>query len=508
MSQAVVTRFAPSPTGNLHVGGARTALYNWAYARKHGGKFVLRLEDTDRARSTEDAAANILADLQWLGLQWDEGPTRQSQRLDIYNEHIDRLLSTGRAYEDDEAVRMKMGEAAGDITVPDAILGPVTTAADQLEDFVIRKRDGFPTYHLAVAVDDALMGITHVIRGQEHLSNTPKHWALQEALGLPHPTYAHIPLIFNPDGSKMSKRDKAKVARAAAKVRIQDLGSQEKFIEEVLAIHQSLNADRLDQFVANKSDDIDIAECIADTLHLRLPEIEVIDFKNTGYLPGPLCNYLSLLGWNPGGDFENFDNTFLAEHFDFERVGKSNAKFDRQKLASFNQDALASMDHGAFRHALHTFSPALANRFLDADDPTFKSFAAAYQSRSQTLADPERLGAFFFKRDDQIDYTADAKAMKKVMLKNDGAGYDALNKAKTELQAQPENDFGTAVHRRLAALADSEGTKIGTYAQPIRFAISGTTVTPPLDETLDILGKDKTLRRINVCLGKRPTHNT
>ncbi|MDX1564988.1 MAG: glutamate--tRNA ligase family protein, partial [Phycisphaeraceae bacterium] len=441
MSEQVVTRFAPSPTGRLHVGGARTALYNWAYAQKHSGRFILRLEDTDRARSTEEAARSILEDLRWLELGWDGQPVRQSERLAIYNEQIDKLLSSGRAYEDEGAVRLKMGAAAGDIAVPDQVLGRVTTSADQLEDFVIRKRDGYPTYHLAMTIDDAQMGVTHVIRGQEHLSNTPKHWAIREALGLRHPTYAHIPLIFNPDGSKMSKRDKAKVARAAAKVRIQELGSQEPLIEKVLescapleqlnemrtaASSEPIDAGLIGRFVDNKTDDIDVAMIIAEVLGVHLPEIDVVDFKNAGYLPGPLCNYLALLGWNPGGDFETFDNAFLGEHFDFDRVGKSNAKFDRQKLASFNQQAIGSMDHREFRHHLHAFSSTLANRFLDPDDEAFKQFASMYQSRSKTLADPEKLGAFFFERDDAIDYRADAKALKKVMLKNNGAGFQAL----------------------------------------------------------------------------------
>jgi len=240
--QPVVTRFAPSPTGLLHIGGARTALFSWAYARGRGGKFLLRLEDTDQRRSSDAAARSILADLQWLGLNWDEGPdpsidwadsteTRspkdhqvgehgpyfQSQRLDIYNAHIQKLLNAGLAYEDDGAVRFRMDKP---IAFRDEVYGDIKVEQADLEDFVIRKADGFPTFHLAVVVDDVEMKVTHIIRGQEHLSNTAKHAALCDALGVPRPVWVHTPSIMNPDGSKMSKRDKAKVARAAAKQKL------------------------------------------------------------------------------------------------------------------------------------------------------------------------------------------------------------------------------------------------------------------------------------------------
>ncbi len=280
----VVTRFAPSPTGHLHVGGARTALFCWALARKLEGSFILRIEDTDQARSSEDATAGILESMAWLGLEWDEGPGLeegsgvegrgsgetvggdprgvgpffQAQRLEKYNEALERLIEDDKAYPafetpaeldaaraaavgrketyryDRAAIKLPRDErmarmAAGDehvvrfrmpdeaIVVHDEVLGHVKLEADQLDDFVLRKRDGFPTYHLACVVDDEAMGVTHVLRGQEHLINTPRHVALQRALGYRTPIYAHLPLIFNPDGSKMSKRDKDKAAKAALK---------------------------------------------------------------------------------------------------------------------------------------------------------------------------------------------------------------------------------------------------------------------------------------------------
>ncbi|MFN9993558.1 MAG: glutamate--tRNA ligase, partial [Phycisphaerales bacterium] len=278
----VVTRFAPSPTGHLHVGGARTALFCWAYARRHGGHFILRIEDTDQARSSDESARGIMEDLAWLGIDWDEGPEFthegrtiggdprkvapffQARRVELYNAHMMRLIECGRAYPAFESseelevkrkaavaakqtyrydraswhafptpqerlARMKDADAKGEpyvirffapaeeVVVHDEVLGDVKYAAGEMDDFVIRKADGFPTYHFAVVVDDETMGVTHVLRAQEHLNNTPRHVALQKALGFRTPTYAHMPLICNMDASKMSKRDKAKTARKTLK---------------------------------------------------------------------------------------------------------------------------------------------------------------------------------------------------------------------------------------------------------------------------------------------------
>ncbi|MEI8197641.1 MAG: glutamate--tRNA ligase, partial [Phycisphaerae bacterium] len=267
----VKTRFAPSPTGFLHVGGARTALFNWLYARKLGGQFVLRIEDTDQVRSTAESAAGILQDMLWLGLNWDEGPEVgapknqffQSMRLDLYNQYLDQLIKDGRAYEAYEspaqltALRQAADKAkkpfryrrdmpgrilekqAGvnpvmrfemprkDIVIPDLILGDVVVKSDEHDDIVIRKSDGFPTYHFAVVIDDHHMGITHVLRAQEHLMNTPKHMGLYEALGWVPPAHGHMPVVFNMDATKMSKRDKAKVARAALQANVQKGGAKD-----------------------------------------------------------------------------------------------------------------------------------------------------------------------------------------------------------------------------------------------------------------------------------------
>lgn len=500
MSQ-VVTRFAPSPTGALHVGGARTALFAWAFARGHGGRFLLRLEDTDRARSSAKSTLGLLKDLEWLGIDWDEGPRAdaddpyaaegqagangpyfQSQRLPLYREHVDRLLASGRAYEDDGAVRFRMGE---DVSFEDAVYGRVDVQGSELEDFVILKSDGFPTYHLAVVVDDALMEVTHVLRGQEHLTNTPKHVALQDALGFARPVYAHMPSILNRDGSKMSKRDKAKVARKAA----QDAG---------LTSVEGVDDPAFAAFLAKESDDVAVAQRIASALDLELPEIEVADFLRSGYLSETLCNYLSLLGWSPGDDAERFDRAFLVEHFDLERIGRSNAKFDRDKLFRFDADDLAAMPAEAFRDRWRAhcelFEPAYVERL---DDDAFTRLAAAYQPRSRTLQEPCRLARFFLLDDDDIVY--DAKAVKKWLAKNDGQGFGVLRALRDRLAGL--DDFSPeAIEASLASYAEAEGLGMGKVAQPLRVAVSGAAVSPGIGDTLALLGQDAVLARVDRCL--------
>ncbi len=588
---AIVTRFAPSPTGELHIGGARTALFNWALARRHGGKFILRLEDTDRARSSEASTRRIIADLKWLGIDWDEGPDIegdsledwlkpdapivkrgdqesyfQSERLDIYRRYIDQLLESGRAYkcfktpEELDAMR-QAARAAGKaiaydpaesrsltsaqiaaleaqgrpyvvrfampdhaITVRDAVLGDVTVEPSQLEDFVIVKADGFPTFHFAVVVDDSTMGVTHVMRGQEHLANTPKHIALQEALGFDHPVYAHIPLIFNPDGSKMSKRDKAKAARAAGREHVRSLAEVDGWIEDVVRDGRSdanymarpesaFSEADVRAFLDGKNDHTHIAGMIAFKLGVPLPEIDTADFRDSGYLPHALNNYLALLGWNPGGDVERFDMEFLRQNFSIERIGKSNAKFDREKLLAFNQEAIAKLPESEFRHQLWNVNTWAGRswyaRYFDGpDDPLFIAFARAYQPRSRTLRDPEHLGAFFFKKTEDITYDLSDKNIHKTLLKNDGEGKGVLDAIRPILKAV-DPWSGAAAQAALEKFAETRNLKLGAIAQPLRIAISGTTVTPPLDLTLEILGGPAVLHRIQWCLiqSSPPTHS-
>ncbi len=501
MSNAtVITRFAPSPTGALHVGGARTALFNWAYARGRRGRFLLRSEDTDQKRSSEQSAQSILEDLQWLGIDWDNDPIpRQSERLDLYNAAIDRLLADGRAYEDDGAVRFRVDD---DVTIDDAVYGRVEVKAENVEDFVIRKADGFPTFHLAVVVDDANMDITHVIRGQEHLSNTPKHVALIDALGYERPIFAHTPSIMNPDGSKMSKRDKAKVAREAARAFIhqrskadlvQLLNATSVFPLETGHDLDLGKAVDTDDFLDNKTDHAIIVSNVAHALNLHLPEINVKDFRDSGYLPAALCNYLALLGWSPGGDVEKFDTAFLCERFDLDRINKSNAKFDRQKLLSFSGDAIAALPPAEFGHALTQHHPALVEQLGD----RFALFAEAYQPRARTFNEPAQSGRFFLIADDEIEY--DDKAVSKNLTKNDGEGLQLLGELR-ELLAAIDPWSGEKAHDAITQLSEDRELKMGKVAQPLRVAVSGGTVSPPIDITLEILGKDATLARIDRCL--------
>jgi len=499
----IVTRFAPSPTGNLHIGGARTALFAWAFARQHGGQLILRLEDTDLARSTPESTKGILRDLAWLGLDWDQGPDPsaddpydqatqlgnagpyfQSQRHEagIYDKLIQQLLDSGQAYEEDDAVRFRMDK---DIQFYDAVYGDIAVKADDLEDFIIRKGEKggrLPTFHFAVTVDDALMNVTHVIRGQEHLTNTTKHAALCDALGFDRPQWVHLPSIMNADGSKMSKRDKAKAARKAA-------------------VDADLNptSDAMKAFIAKDNDDTDIAQAIAEALKLSLPEIEVADFKQSGYLPPVLLNYIALLGWNPGDGTERFDLDFLIKHFDLARIGKKNSQFDRVKLAKFNGEALSEMPPQAFHDLLHahfeTYHPAYLDKLGDAG---FKVFTEAYQARSQTLDTPTELGRFFI--EDPTEYTP--KAVKKNLTKNDGEGLGVLKQFREALDGVEKSGWtADALHALVESFVETHQLKnMGSVAQPLRVALTGNAVSPEIGPTLELLGKDTVLERIDRCL--------
>ncbi len=487
----VVTRFAPSPTGELHVGGARTALYSWAYARRNSGQFLLRFEDTDQKRSSKQAEVNILRDLEWLGLHADHDDTskgesipRQSERLDLYADALRKLDDVGLTYEDDGAIRFRMTEP---VTFDDAVYGTITVEADDLEDFVIRKADGFPTFHLAVVVDDIDMGVTHVIRGQEHLSNTAKHAALIDALGAERPVWCHTPSILNPDGSKMSKRDKAKAARAAA-------GTLDA--SAIPLQRDGVDPDQLNAFLAKNTDDLAVATAIAEALGIDLPEINVADFRRSGYLPDVLLNYLALLGWNPGNDLERFDLNCLSLSFGFDRIGRSNAKFDREKLAAFNQDTILQMPPEAWAGTLRRHFERYQPDFLKTLGDGFPTFAAMYQERSKTLDDPAAIGRFFLEPPTEYQ----DKAVKKNLTKNDGEGLRDLAATRDALAEQTDWS-AEALHQRLDALWQELDLKnMGGVAQPLRVALTGSAVSPEIGPTLALLGKAETLRRINACL--------
>ena len=565
----VVTRFAPSPTGHLHIGGARTALFNWAFAKKHNGTFIIRMEDTDKARSTTESTTGILKDLQWLGIDWDcgpnpdaadpmasqlnkddtfRGPFFQSQRSDKYQDAIAKLISDNRAYKcfktteelgvlrkaareaklpykydgtemknltEDEikaledkgipsVIRFKMAEQ--DITVKDLVLGDITFKREELEDFIIVKSDGGPTFHLANVVDDALMGVTHALRAQEHLMNTPKHIALAIALGHEPPHYAHMPLIFNSDGSKMSKRDKAKLARKTTKEWIQ---ANKSDVAGILNLFETAGREPLDGvedpysmlegFLKKKNDSIEITAALASILDIVLPEIDVHDFRATGYLPETLNNYLSLLGWSPGNNVEHFDNEFLKANFNIEKIGKSNAKFDRVKLMAFNTDKILELSpdefYGRFYNYLEQFYPEYIS-ILGQSEGDLRLLADSYRERSRTLREPADNGKFFIADDKDIAY--DAKAVKKFMRKAENKGLNALTEITPILEAI-EDWTPEAINETIKTYCEEKEVGMGTVAQPIRIAISGATVTPPIDMTLSMLGQPKTIRRIKKC---------
>ena len=535
----VVTRFAPSPTGYLHVGGARTALFAWLLARHHEGRFLLRIEDTDLERSTETAARQLLDDLRWLGLHWDNHElVYQSKRTALYNGIIEHLLARGLAYKayetreeldamrreaekakrdfayrrrplSDERVRQYEAEARPHVVrfaMPvkeyafrDVVLGKdIVMPPAEAQDFVIRKADGMPTYHFAVVVDDADMGVSHVLRGQEHLKNTFYHIAIQEALGYPRPVYAHLPVIMNLDGSKMGKRDRDKKVRHESNLWMKNA----KTTASDLAKAADLDEARISEWLGNPQKQLDLPEqkSIMGVIGLdeaALPEIMVHDFRKNGYLPEGLLNFLSLLGWNPGGDKEYMPMEELKSLFRLEDVGKSNARFNREKLLAFNTEHLAkaSPDRllAAFKDFLSVNPQSPVNK---ASDPEM-SRLIAMKPGMRTLRDVEGQSRFFYIPDDQLGYDADA--VEKVLKKNDAQGINALRDLKPILSAASEWTAGSIEHS-VKQYAEQKGLGLGKVAQPLRVAISGSTISPPIFESLEFLGRERTLARIQRCL--------
>ncbi len=510
----IVTRFAPSPTGELHIGGARTALYAWAFAKRHGGVFQLRFEDTDLARSSDASAQRMLEDLAWLGLMpenFGEGEPPPTQLADIprqskrhadgrYDAIVEQLKASGDAYDDGDAVRFRMGDHRGDVTFDDAVYGTVHTPAKDLEDFVIRKGEAggyMPTFHLAVVVDDHDFGCTHVIRGQEHLSNTAKHAALCDALGWQRPVWAHTPSIMNPGGSKMSKRDKAKAVRNYLK--------QHPFeVKSGVWGGIALTKDEIEDFLSNKSDGLGQTQGLATEFGIELPEILVADFRKSGYLVEPLLNYVALLGWNPGDDQEKFGLDFMAAHFSLDRINKANSTFDRAKLAAFNQDAILAMPPEEWETKLHDHFRQHHPGFIEKLGDQFGVFAAAYQERSKTLSDPATLGRFFVKAPVEFN----AKAVKKNLTKNEGQGLQTLSALKEILPGVEPWDAETIRATLERAWQDLGGPHMGQVAQPLRVALTGTAVSPEIDATLALLGKQETLDRIEKCLQRHEAANS
>jgi glutamyl-tRNA synthetase len=412
-------RFAPSPTGELHVGGARTALYNWLLAQRAGGTFVLRIEDTDRERSTPQNVDQILDALSWLELGWDEGPLSQWERRERHAEATERLLESGHAYEDEGAVRFRVPDE-GEITISDVIRGDVRFPLAALKDFVIRRSDGSPLYNLAVAVDDRDMGITHVVRGEDHLSNTPRQALMLQALGVETPVYAHLPLLHGPDGKKLSKR------HGAASVQ---------------------------------------------------------DLRERGYLPEAVRNYLALLGWGWDESTTFFSQEELVERFELERVSKNPAIFDEQKLRWMNGRYLRELPPAELAGRLG----ALLGRELP------PAAVAISQEKIQTLTEFWPLAAFLVER-----RPFDPGAWEKVM----GDGAPERLRVAREALAGAEPFDAESVEGTLRGVVERLGVKPKEVFQPVRVAISGSTISPGIFESVEALGKAETLARIDLALGK------
>ena len=484
MSDSVRVRFAPSPTGKLHIGGARTAIYNWAFARANGGTFILRIDDTDPTRSTDENTQIILRAMHWLGLDWDEGPEvggdfgpySQTERLDLYKQTAERLLAEGKAYPcfctpeqlaaDREAaqarkdpfqgyqrrcrdltpeeaqaridagepyvLRIKVPENRGNVVINDAVHGEVTFDAKELDDFVIFRSDGTPTYNFATVVDDALMGITHVIRGDDHLSNTPRQVMVYEAMGAPVPVFAHISMILGADGKKLSKRHGA---------------------------------------------------------------TSVEEYRDAGYLSDAFVNYLALLGWSLDGETTVIPRDVLASQFSLERISKNPATFDPKKLDWMNAEYINAMSNADFADQImlpELLKAGLIKKGFEADAAWLDALAEIVRPRTKMPADAATVAAPVFATAETLAY--DEKSVSKGLAK-EGMGA-VLDAARTALEAvtdwTAENIDGA-----LEPLPEVLDVKKRLVFGAVRVAECGNMVSPPLGETMALIGRDDCLARID-----------
>ena len=456
MNQSPRVRFAPSPTGALHIGGARTALYNWLVARSKSGTLVLRIEDTDRERSTPENVEQILDALRWLELSWDEGPVSQAERSERHRLRIAELLEAGLAYPDPAsgddvrawkqahggagyrgqpepgegaAIRLRVPDE-GETIVEDLIRGPVRFRNELTDDLVIARGDGTPLYNFAVAVDDAEMEITDVIRGDDHLSNTPKQQLVLAALGVTPPRYAHLPLLHGPDGKKLSKR------HGAASVQ---------------------------------------------------------ELRERGYLPAAVRNYLALLGWGTDDDTTILSTQDLIERFEIERVGKASAIFDEQKLRWLNGRFMRELDLDDYVDAVAAELEREGHATAASQRERLRTGCRIAQDKAQTLTEVWPLIAFLF--DGPVD---DEKAWRKVM--GEGVG-ERLAAALSALEATEPFDAAT-LEIELGRVVDELGIKARDLYQPIRVAITGTTISPGIFDSLAALGREESLRRLVAALAR------
>lgn len=459
----VRTRFAPSPTGYLHVGGARTALYSWLYARKHGGTFILRIEDTDLERSTAESVNAILEGMTWLGLEYDEGPFAQTERMDRYREIIARLLDEGHAYrcycskerleilrEQQMAAKQKprydgkcrslthppaaddatyvvrfKNPQTGAVLVQDQVRGNVVFQNTELDDLIIARSDGTPTYNLTVVVDDIDMRITHVIRGDDHLNNTPRQINIFKALGGQIPVYAHVPMILGPDGKRLSKRHGA---------------------------------------------------------------VSVMQYREQGLLPEALLNYLVRLGWSHG-DQEIFTKDEMVELFDVVNINNSASTFNTEKLLWLNQHYIKS---GEPQHVARHLSWHMGRLGIDpATGPELDKIVLAQRERAKTLAEMAQNSTYFYQDFDGYDEKA-VKHLSSDVL-------EPLRDLRARL-AQLADWRAGLIHDAINATAEAHGLKLGKIAQPLRVAMTGGTVSPPIDITLELIGCVRTMQRLDRAL--------
>ena len=457
----IITRFPPSPTGYLHIGGARTALFNWLYARKKKGKFILRIEDTDAARSTKESVDAILESLEWLGIDWDEGPYFQTQRYDIYNEYIEKLIESGAAYycsctpEEVDAMReeakangqkpmyngrcrkknLKKGDHtvvrlktpdSGVTIVQDIVKGATSFQNSEMDDFIIQRSDGSAMYNLAVVIDDLTMGINTIIRGDDHLINTPKQMLIYQALGADMPVFGHVPMVLGADKSRLSKRHGA---------------------------------------------------------------MSVGEYKKLGFLPDAMINYLVRLGWSHG-DQEFFERDDLIEKFDLEHLGRSASMFDTNKLTALNAKHIQSKspaiiaDHLLFH---------LKDLGIDAKNDAFtQGVIETLQPRSKTLVEMAQGAVFYYQDEVQFNEKAAKKFLKPDTLDILQKSADYIKGLEAYTQDSLENVF--------KQIMEETDLKFGKIAQPLRVAITGTTVSPGIFEMLLALGREKTVQRIETAI--------
>jgi glutamyl-tRNA synthetase len=466
MNTSVRVRFAPSPTGYLHIGSVRTALFNWLFARNQGGTFILRIEDTDQSRSTEESIVAILEGMRWLELDWDEGPYRQTERLGLYQEHAGKLLATGNAYycycSPEELQRQreeaqKRGEAprydrrcrartaiptgikpairlkaplAGTTTYNDLVYGAISFDNAQLDDLIILRSDGTPTYNFCVVVDDVTMRITHVIRGDDHINNTPRQILIYQALGYPLPQFAHTPMILGADKSRLSKRHGA---------------------------------------------------------------TSIQEYRDQGYLPEAMINYLVRLSWSHG-DQEIFSREELIKYFSLEQINKSAAVFNPEKLLWLNSHYIKSADEGRLAALLR---PILEREgIITAAEPVEEQFlrriVVSLRERAKTLVEMAQFSRFYFGR--EISY--EEKAARKFLLPEVKPLFQKLI---ATLTGTP--DFSEAsIEKVFQELMTAEGVSLGKIAQPTRVALTGGPVSPGIYEVISIIGKERVLHRLEQAI--------